>query len=223
MSKQLKISATMAGLFVVVAAGLLGMGAAREDDKKRSLAASKASSAQESRLVRPDSHVLGEKGSTGVTFVEFLDFECEGCGAAYPTVEQLREDYAGKVTFVVRYFPLPDHFNAERAARAAEAAAQQGKFEEMYSRMYETQEQWGEQRVPLDDLFRDFARDLGLDMGRYDADYASAATAARVKADVADGTALGVAGTPTFFLDGELIEPQSYDDLTDALDAALAD
>lgn len=50
-----------------------------------------------------------------MTFVEFLDFECESCRAAYPANEQLRKDYEGRVTFVVRYFPIPSHFNAERA------------------------------------------------------------------------------------------------------------
>ena len=220
----MKISATIVGLFLLVAAGLLGMGATAEDKKRKAPSATpRNTGADDPRLARPDSHMLGEKGAGEVTFVEFLDFECEGCRAAYPAVEQLRKDYAGKVTFVARYFPLPGHFNAERAARSVEAAAQQGKFEDMYSLMYETQQEWGEQQKPLDDLFRGFAEDLGLDMERYDADYDSAATKERVEADVADGTALGVAGTPTFFLDGELIEPQSYEDLTEALDAALAD
>ncbi|MDZ4232158.1 MAG: DsbA family protein, partial [Dietzia sp.] len=112
---------------------------------------------EESSLVRDDSHLLGEEGDSGVTFVEFLDFECESCGAAYPIVEDLRQAYAGRVTFVMRYFPLPGHFNAERAARAVESAARQGQLEAMYSRMYETQSEWGEGREPLDDLFRSYA------------------------------------------------------------------
>ena len=143
------------------------------------------------------------------------------CRAAYPAIEQLREDYAGRVTFVARYFPMPGHFNAERAARAVEAAAQQGKFEDMYHRMYETQEQWGEQQVPLDDLFRSFAKDLGLDMAAYDTAYADPATLTRIRKDQDDGLALGVQGTPTFFVDGERLEPLTYDDLTAALDDAL--
>ena len=73
------------------------------------------------------------------SLVEFLDFECESCRAAYPVVEDLRTKYAGKVDFVVRYFPIPSHANAVNAAVAVEAAAQQGKFEDMYKRMYDTQ------------------------------------------------------------------------------------
>ena len=75
-----------------------------------------------SSVVRQDSHVLDEAGEGAPVLVEFLDFECEACGAAYPIIEQLREEYAGEVTFVARYFPLPGHFNSERAARAAAAA-----------------------------------------------------------------------------------------------------
>lgn len=103
-----------------------------------------------------------------------------------------------------------------------EAAAQQGKFEDMYKKMYETQQTWGEKRVPADEVFRSFAADMGLDMTAYDAAYSDPATAARVQLDVADGTALGVVGTPSFFVDGTRLQPRSYQDLTDALDKALA-
>ncbi|HEY1134081.1 MAG TPA: thioredoxin domain-containing protein [Nocardioides sp.] len=174
-----------------------------------------------SALVREDSHVLGEEGTSGVTFVEFLDFECEACAAAYPVVEDLREEYAGEVTFVLRYFPLSGHFNADRAARAVESAARQGQLEAMYQRMYETQAEWGEGDTPQDDLFRSFAEDLGLDMAQYDADYASDEVAARVQADVDDGLSLNVRGTPTFYVDGRLVEPETVGDLYDAVDAAL--
>ena len=132
--------------------------------------------------MRPDSHKLGVAPDGKVTFVEFLDFECESCRAAFPAVEQLRKDYAGKVTFVVRYFPIPSHFNAERAARAVEAAARQGKFEQMYQKMYETQTEWGEQQVPADDLFRGFAKDLGLDLAAWDKAYDAPATLERDQA-----------------------------------------
>jgi protein-disulfide isomerase len=174
-------------------------------------------------IVRDDSRILGEEGSSGVTFVEFLDFECEACGAAYPVVEDLREKYAGEVTFVIRYFPLPGHFNAGRAARAVESAARQGELEAMYNRMYETQEEWGEAREPKDDLFRGFAEEIGLDMDQYDADYASQDVEERISRDVADGESLGVSGTPTFYVDGELFQPQTVEDFTTVLDEALAE
>lgn len=219
MKPQLKASLLVAGLFVAVVAVLLVV-TGRDSG---GAGADAPGVATDSRLVREDSRIIGERGSSDVVLVEFLDFECEACRAAFPVVEDLREKYGDRVTFVARYFPLPGHFNAERAARAVESAARQGKFEEMYHKMYETQASWGEQQVPLDDLFRQFAEEIGLDMGQYDADYASEEVADRVQRDVEDGVALGVQGTPTFFLDGERFEPTSVDDFDKALEEAVAE
>lgn len=219
MKPQVKVSLLVAGLFVAVLAVLLvvtGRDSGGAD-------ADAPGGATDSRLVREDSRIIGERGSSDVVLVEFLDFECEACRAAFPVVEDMREKYGDRVTFVARYFPLPGHFNAERAARAVESAARQGKFEEMYHKMYETQASWGEQQVPLDDLFRQFAEEIGLDMDQYDADYASEEVADRVQRDVEDGTALGVQGTPTFFLDGKRFEPTSVDDFDKALEKAVAE
>ena len=106
--------------------------------------------------------------------------------------------------------------------RAVEAAAQQGHLEAMYRKMYDTQAQWGEQRTPADEVFRGFAAELGLDLAAFDTAYADPATVERIQLDVADGRALGVQGTPTFFLNDTRIQPHSYQDLTKALDDALA-
>jgi protein-disulfide isomerase len=211
MSTNARISIAIAATFILIVGVLV---AVKANDKP---AASPASDS----LVRADSHRLDVAADGKATFVEFLDFECESCGAAFPVVEQLRKTYAGKVTFVVRYFPLPGHFNAERAARAVEAGAKQDKFEQLYQKMYETQAEWGEQRVPADQRFRGFAKELGLDMVAWDKDYADPATLERIKRDIADGEALGVTGTPTFFLNGEKLQPQSAQDLTASIDAAL--
>jgi predicted DsbA family dithiol-disulfide isomerase len=91
----------------------------------------------------------------------------------------------------------------------------------MYQRMFETQREWGDQQSPKDDVFRGFAADLGLDLAAFDAAYKVPATLERVRADVADGQALGVQSTPTFFLNGNRLKPKSYQDLTNSLDAAL--
>ncbi len=173
------------------------------------------------QLVRDNSRRLNTVPDSDVTFVEFLDFECEACRAAFPLVEQLRTEYGDRVNFVVRYFPIQSHFNAERAARAVEAAAQQDKFEPMYKKMYETQSQWGEQQTPADAIFRGFATELGIDMVAFDAAYNDPATLDRINMDVADGQALGVQGTPTIFLDGEEVKFKTYEDLSAAVDQAL--
>ncbi|MBY6413956.1 thioredoxin domain-containing protein [Rhodococcus sp. BP-252] len=218
MSRTLKMSLALVVVFAAALAVFLVMDRSGTPD---AATAQQASTDPASIAVRENSHRLNTAPDGRVTFVEFLDFECEACRSAYPAIEQLREEYGDRVTFVARYFPIASHFNAERAARAVEAAAQQGEFEAMYQRMYETQEEWGEQRTPKDELFRSFAVDLGLDMTTFDAAYTDPATLERIQADVTDGTALGVQGTPTFFLNGEKIEPRTYGDLADALDAAL--
>ena len=216
MTRNVKLSVGLLAAFAVVVGALLMFGGGTAAPSEAGGSGAAAST------VRPDSHRLSTAADGEVTFVEFLDFECEACGSLYPAVEELRREYAGRVTFVARYFPLPGHFNAERAARSVEAAAQQGRFEQMYQRMYETQAQWGEQQVPMDGRFRGYAAELGLDMAAYDRAYADPATLDRINVDVADGTALGVRGTPTLFLNGQKIEPRTYADLTSALDAALA-
>lgn len=174
--------------------------------------------------VRVDSHRLNEPENSTVTFVEFLDFECEACGAAYPYIESLREEFGDRVTFVMRYFPLPGHGNSQNAAVAVEAAANQGQLEPMYQRMFETQLQWGEKgeesQAPL---FRTFAEELGLDMAQFDADVADPATLERVMSDFQDGRLLGVQGTPTIFVNDVKLELTSIDDIRTAIVNALGE
>ena len=214
MSTNLKISAALVAVFVLGLALFLGTG----DDTE----AESSTAAAGAAVVREDSHRLSTADDGRVTVVEFLDFECESCLAAYPFVEQLREEYDGRVTFVARYFPMPGHANAENAAVAVEAAAQQGRFEDMYHRMYETQPEWGERQESEAARFRDFAADMGLDMTAYDAAVADPATLERVLRDREDGLALGVQGTPTFFLNGEKLEVDTTDEFIERIDAALA-
>jgi protein-disulfide isomerase len=171
--------------------------------------------------VRDDSHRLDDVPGAAVTVVEFLDFECEACGAFYPVVESMREKYQGEITYVVRYFPLPGHFNSTNAAVAVEAAARQGKIEQMYDRMFETQKEWGEAGESKAALFRTFAEDLGLDMAQFDADVADPTTLERVERDAADGRALGLSGTPTFFVNDAPVTLNTFDDLDAAVSAAL--
>ena len=216
MSTNLKISAALVAAFVVTVAVLLGVNNSGADDTGTAEAGG-------APVVRKDSHRLSTAADDRVTLVEFLDFECEACKAAYPFVEQLRNDYDGRVTFVARYFPMPGHANAENAAVAVEAAAQQGRYEDMYHRMYETQTEWGERQDSQADVFRGFAEGMGLDMADYDAAVGDPTTLERVLRDREDGLALGVEGTPTFFLNGEKVEAQITDEFIELIDAALAD
>ncbi|GAA1734000.1 DsbA family protein [Aeromicrobium alkaliterrae] len=181
-----------------------------------------SSGADDPRIVRDDSHVLQEAPDGSPVLVEFLDFECEACGALYPAIEQLREDYDGQVEFVIRYFPLPGHLNSRNAAHAVEAAARQGEFEAMYSLMFQTQATWGESQDDMSPVFRGYAEQIGLDLAQYDRDVVSDDVAARVEADFQDAQSLGLSGTPTLFLDGDQLQPRTLGDFEDALDRAIA-
>ncbi len=172
--------------------------------------------------VRADSHRLTDPEGATVTFVEFLDFECEACGAAFPYVEELRAEYSDQVSFVMRYFPLPSHLNSKNAAVAVEAAARQGQLEDMYVRMFETQATWGESPDSQTELFRTFAFQLGLDMEKFDADVADPTTLERVMSDFEDGRALGVDSTPTMFVNDVQVELNSFADIRVAIENALA-
>ena len=123
------------------------------------------------------------------------------------------------MTFVVRHMPL--HDNSMAAALAAEAAAEQGRFEAMYRKLFDTPEQWGHQQTPQMDTFFGYAEELGLDMERFESAYNDPATLERIEQSKQDGQSLGVSGTPTFFLDGERLEPTSVTDLENSINAAL--
>jgi protein-disulfide isomerase len=179
----------------------------------------------------PDSHTLTESDDDKVTIVEFLDYQCPACAAYYGNViKKLETDYAGRITFVTRNFPLSMHPLAQQAARAAEAAAAQGKYAEMYHQLYDNYDQWavapGGQEVSSDaqqatTLFDSYATAIGLDLDRFHTDMASPAVQQRIDADVAAGEKVGVSSTPTIFFNGEKFEPEG-DSFTD-VDSQLRD
>ncbi|UVI37954.1 DsbA family protein [Brevibacterium spongiae] len=204
----------MIGVAALVLVVLLAFNG-RSDETPEQAVPSESESAD--LLVRDDSPRLAE-GEEAV-FVEFLDFECEACLSLYPVIENLREEYDGRVTFVVRYMPL--HGNSLNAALAAEAAAEQGEFEAMYQRLFDTAEEWGHQESSQRNVFFGYAKELGLDMDAFTAAYDDPTTLERIEQSRKDGQALGITGTPTFFLDGERLQPQSVSDLEEAFDDAL--
>jgi protein-disulfide isomerase len=154
--------------------------------------------------IKPDDHVYGNPNSP-VVLVEYLDFECEACGRAYPTTTQLKEEYKDKIAFVPRYFPLPGHRNSRTAAHAVEAAAIQGKFWEMYDLVFQAQTQWGEQQNPNQEQFEKYALQAGVDIEKWRVDVMSTAVMDRVEKSYQEGVKLGLQGTPSFFLAGKSI------------------
>lgn len=106
----------------------------------------------------------------------------------------------------LRYFPLSSHRYAALAARAAQAAKNQDRFHEMHSMIFENQERWSTSSNPAMD-FVNYAREIGLDMEQFTDDLNAAETQETVMAQKEEGEDRGVNSTPTFFIEGEMVEP----------------
>ncbi|MGB3909807.1 MAG: thioredoxin domain-containing protein [Pseudolysinimonas sp.] len=220
MNTNVKVAIAFSGAIVLIVVGFL-VAAILQAPQSRDPETGSTPGAAPAAAIRDDTHILDDAGDGAVTVVEFLDFECEACGAFYPVVEDLREEFSGRVTFAFRYFPLPGHGNSKNAAIAVEAAAQQGQLEAMYTRMFETQSEWGEAQESRAPLFRQFADELGLDLAEFDAAVADPATLERVESDFDEGVALGVGSTPTFFVNDRMVQLTSFEDLRAAIEAEL--
>jgi protein-disulfide isomerase len=162
-------------------------------------------------------HIQGP-ANAAVTLVEYGDYECPYCGAAYPIVKELQARMRDRLKFVFRNFPITtSHPHAEQAAEAAEAAAAQGRFWEMHDLLYENQ-----RRLRDQDLHA-YAEQLGLDVEQFDKDLAEHVHASRVREDFMSGVRSGVNGTPSFYVNGARHD-DSYDleTLLAALERAAA-
>lgn len=136
--------------------------------------------------------------SAAVTLVEYGDYECPYCGAAYPIIKAVQKKLGSKLRFVFRNFPLNNmHPFAELAAEAAEAAGAQGKFWEMHDAIYENQDSLGEE------MLEELAKKLKLDINRFNSDVNTKKYKDRIKKDFMGGVKSGVNGTPSLFINGE--------------------
>jgi protein-disulfide isomerase len=152
-----------------------------------------------------------------VTIVEFSDFECPYCGHAVETLRQVDKSYGDKVRIVFRDYPLFSHRTAKRAAEAAHCADEQGKFWEMHDRLFS-------KGGPLSDadLYR-FAAQSGLDQAKFDACLTSGKYKDAWKASQEEGNRVGVASTPSFFVNGRLIVGAAgFDVFSKIIDEELA-
>ena len=168
------------------------------------------------RLVRPDSHSTGNPNAP-VTVVEFGDFECPACGAAQPVVEQMLDQYAGRIRFVFRQFPLNTiHPYAETAAEASECAAQQGKFWDADRMFYARQDDLTEPALVR------YAGEMGLDTKRFEQCLIDGTGKAAIQRDIEDGKAVGVDRTPIFFVGHQMLVAPQFSQLAQAIDQQLA-
>ena len=149
-----------------------------------------------------DDDAVKGQANAPVTIIEFSDYECPFCGKFYAeTLSQLYEKYikTGKVKLIYRDFPLDFHPQAQKAAEAAECAGEQGKYYEMHNQLFE------EGVVGGVTTFKRYAQDLKLNVGKFDDCLDSGKMAAEIQQDQADGAAVGVQGTPAFFVNGKFV------------------
>jgi protein-disulfide isomerase len=146
--------------------------------------------------VGPRDHARGDEGAP-VTLVEYGDFECPQCGAAFPVVNGLQAAFGARLRFVFRHFPITNvHPNAQHAAEAAEWAAAQGAFWPMHDALYEHHASLSDRRIV------ELARGLGLDPAPLQQAWRAHTFLPPVKEDFLSGIRSGVEGTPTFFING---------------------
>ncbi len=147
--------------------------------------------------VGPRDHSQGP-GSAHLVLVEYGDYQCPYCGAAYPIVKQIQQKLASQLQFVFRNFPITNsHPYAEWAAEIAEGAALQGKFWELHDYLYENQGRLGDEAY-----FARYEKKLGLDAAKLQREVAEHVHLPRIREDFTSGVRSGVNGTPTFYING---------------------
>jgi protein-disulfide isomerase len=172
--------------------------------------------------IMADDNVAG-KADASVTVVEYSDFQCPACAQYHAIVKELVKNYGDRVRFVHRNFPIPGYVNGLAAARAAEAAALQGKFFEMADMVFTRQREWTSQdSSAFAKTLDSYAQAIGLDIDRFRADKESQAVLDKIRRDTDSALDAGVDSTPSFFINGTRIQHGSYADFAGKLDKALA-
>ena len=169
-------------------------------------------------LIRDNHATIGEP-TAKVTIVEFLDPECEACAAVDPTVKGLVKEFEGKVYFVVRYFPL--HKNSMLAAAALEEAKASGKYFQALSTLFYAQPEWASHQDPKPELIAVILKKLDIDIMNIKPSDLIEKHRAHIERDQADGKALGVRGTPTLFINGQIVDDMSYQGLKARIQSLL--
>lgn len=181
--------------------------------------------AQYAAEVANEGVVLTEKvkgnPEAAVVLTEYSDFQCPACAQFVPYVAQVVEDYGDRLKFEYKHFPLVNiHSYAVPAAKAAEAAGQQGKFWEMHDKLFEGQATWSKSSNPKA-YFDQYAEELGLDMSLFRQHYRASLIAGHIEDQFDEALALGFTGTPSFLLNGEKMQFETFAEFIEQIEAAV--
>jgi protein-disulfide isomerase len=152
-----------------------------------------------------------------VTIVEYSDFQCPYCNKGGKNMMEAAQQYGDKVRVVFKHYPLPFHKQAPTASKAAMAAGEQGKFWEMHDLLFDNQ-----RRLKEDGLYEELAKELGLNMAKFNKDMQNPEYQKTIDQDMKQGQQVGVRGTPAFFINGaRLVGAQPVAKFTAQIDKAL--
>lgn len=166
-------------------------------------------------------HIKGNP-EAAVTLVEYSDFQCPACAQFYPVINEIIEEFGGDLRFEYRHFPLVNiHPQAVPAARAAEAAGQQGKFWEMHDKLFENQSTWSRASNP-GAHFNQYAEEIGLDMTLFKKHLGASVITDSINRSFDDARARGFNGTPSFLLNGEELNFSTFEEFRGQIEAAIA-
>ena len=195
-------------------------------DMQSAIRAGAAPAPQAARTGKPDPNrryslnVAGSpaKGpkSAKITIVEFSDFQCPFCSRVVPTMAQIQEEYGDQVRIVFKHLALAMHSKAAAAHAASEAAHRQGKFWEMHDAIFANQREMSPEK------YVEHAAEIGLDVEQFKRDVVDADVKRKVDADAKEAAALGVTGTPGFFINGKFLSgARPFEAFKQAIDEEL--
>ncbi len=151
-------------------------------------------------------HAQRNTEQEAITITEYSDYQCPACAYYHPMVKKLKAQFGDRINIELKYYPLNSHQYAAVAARAAEAAKNQGKFLEMHNLLFEHQKQWSSSGNPTP-MFVNFARELNMDIEQFKDELNAGKTQKVVMEEKQEGRRAGVNATPTFFIEGDKLDP----------------
>lgn len=159
--------------------------------------------------------------NASVVLVEYSDFSCPACAYFFPIIEELTTNYENDLLFIYRHFPF--HENSYLASLVSEAAGNQNAFWQMTEKLYSNQQEWINLQDPSE-VFISYAQELNLDLEKFKNDLNSQEIEQKVSNDFNSGGKYGITYTPSFFINGVLINnPSSYEEFAEIIENKIVE